>query len=561
MPVKKRPHIVYSDKEEESTDNILALLYAMRTPKASPVKPATKDKGKAPAHLGASRASSASTSGYSNVTTPSISDNDVKPRFKTPIKKCPRVVYDSEDDEDDSGQNGSTQSVLAPLHGLLSPKASSVKLSAMDKGKGKAPAPASTWTPFPLKTSPSTPRLSAAPLKLSQENNVPLISAISIPTPAPSPTKLSRAMIRALVAPERSLDYMDVDAPITNAPSLGPTAAERSVPFLTSSTAVSQDPIPVVRSGVRHSEPPLYDLTTEDSCVVLAQPPIDMLQDVRKLVWATQWELSRLVTEGKHEWNSPTLRKKLAAGELNGGAVDVARSVAEIVLGSAVRAPASAKEYEARAPWAELDREASALDVAVYGCMGTLNDAINNIPEGWYGGNIHHSAKLVSGADENAEPTITLLRPEHHSSSLFARRFESDSYLRLRIAPELLGDADNFERIARGFLLRPFVICGRTYEVRYSNRDDLPGCKGRRFMSFHKFFQWCKTLEPNSEQSMAKAKYCARIALGFSNSVPGGMLILGSKGIVHLHPDAEARRSKLRPLQIELERARIHPQS
>ncbi|KZV76675.1 hypothetical protein PENSPDRAFT_569324 [Peniophora sp. CONT] len=253
-----------------------------------------------------------------------------------------------------------------------------------------------------------------------------------------------------------------------------------------------------------------------------------------------------------------------------------------------------------------------------------MNDAIDDVSEGWYGGNIHHAAKLVPGADGNGEPTIALLRPERHSSSLFARRFGSDSYLRLRIAPELLGDPDKFECIARGFLLRPFVICGRTYEVRYTNRDSvaflmatntttprgLPGCEARRFMSFHHFFQWFNPLELNSEQSVAK--YCARIALGFSNSVPGGMLkpehihtaedivsedgelmsdgcgfttlftleaiqkrlgwssmptavqlrTFGSKGIVHLHPDAEAHRSKhlavyLRPSQVKIERARV----
>lgn len=146
--------------------------------------------------------------------------------------------------------------------------------------------------------------------------------------------------------------------------------------------------------------------------------------------------------------------------------------------------------------------------------MGTMNDAIGNVPQGWSGGNVRYSARLTLGGDEKDPPKLTLLRPERHSSSLLARRFGSDSYIRMRIAPELLGDPEKFARIARGFLLRPFVICGRTYEVRYTNRDGvaflmatntttprgLPGCEAQRFMSFHQFFQWFNPLQLNSAQ-------------------------------------------------------------
>lgn len=73
-----------------------------------------------------------------------------------------------------------------------------------------------------------------------------------------------------------------------------------------------------------------------------------MLEDIRKLAFATQWELSRLVIEGTLSWDSRTLKAKMANGELVGGAVDVARSVADSVLGHTPRTPASVKEYEAR---------------------------------------------------------------------------------------------------------------------------------------------------------------------------------------------------------------------
>ncbi|VDC07371.1 unnamed protein product [Peniophora sp. CBMAI 1063] len=578
-PLKKRPRVIYDSEDEldsPPSDTVLPR-YALPSPRASPVKPSAKSRRKASTRTNTSRSSSASTSRTSNVTTPIFSDDDDKSRYKTPVKKRPRVVYDSEDEQstDTPGE------VLPSLRDLLSPKADSSKPSSGEKGKGKAPA--TTWTLFPLKTTPSTSRTSSASSIPSPDVEAPRAPAKSLPTPAPSPTKPSRAKIRSLVAASRSLDYMDVD--------IQPAV-----------TTLEDDP---------HAPAPFY----------IAQPPTEILGDVRKLAWATQWELSRLVTEGKLDWNSSAFQKKLAAGQLQGGAVDVARCVADIILGQNPHAPASTKEYVVRAPWVELDREAAALGIATYGCMGTMNDAIDGLPESWYGGNVHYAAKLTPGASDNDPPTLTLLRPERHSSSLFARRFGSDSYIRLRIAPDLLGEPEKFTRIARGLLLRPFVICGRTYEVRYTNRDGvaflmasstttprgLPGCEGQRFMSFHKFFQWFNPIQLNSDQYMAK--YCARVALGFSNSVPGGVLepenvrtapdivsedgelftdgcgfttlftlesiqkrlgwpsmptaiqlrTFGSKGIVHLHPDAEPHLRKelavyLRPSQVKIHR-------
>ncbi|KAI0315577.1 RNA dependent RNA polymerase-domain-containing protein [Amylostereum chailletii] len=269
---------------------------------------------------------------------------------------------------------------------------------------------------------------------------------------------------------------------------------------------------------------------------IIAQPGLPLLLRLRTLSWGVQWEICRLLgMDGKISWS----RVNVVLGNLRGNHKEIAPHVGDILAtGKKAGTMQQTRELTARAPWEELDREMLALDVDECACMGHMNTAPglkDKIPEDWYGGQVQFAAKLTLVAKSKPPKLqLSLLPPELGSSSRFTRRFGSDFLIRVRVHKDIFRNVESVNHL-EDLLLRPFVLCGRVYRFFYANKERtaflmatnetyprvLAAPELARRLSFLQFMEWHNPMAKNCNQTMAK--YCARTALGLSNSVPGGV--------------------------------------
>jgi hypothetical protein len=196
-----------------------------------------------------------------------------------------------------------------------------------------------------------------------------------------------------------------------------------------------------------------------------------------------------------------------------------------------------------QSPWAELDREEEALNGNPFAGLGF------SIPNSdWYGGKVEFRAKLKEVEPNCKKPQykVALEQPELGHSTRFSRRFGSKSFLKIKIAKQILNRKSHH---LVEFFTRPFILCGhvfrgftskdnnvflvRTNEVFDGVRISTP--PQSPCLSLVEFLEWHNPLRYNVNQvrcsdcfqnsclhgiSQTMAKWAARFALGLSNSVP-----------------------------------------
>lgn len=253
----------------------------------------------------------------------------------------------------------------------------------------------------------------------------------------------------------------------------------------------------------------------------------------RHLPWGAQWEIARLVSSKRLKYDDISMQSLtvLHGKDNQSAAAEIERILCSSTFDTqneSVYRTYFAKELLVHDPWAELDLEEKRLkedSLSGLGCKGLYND--------WYGGKIAFTARVKK--EEERSYFLQLEQPELSTSTRFARRWGSRRFIRVRIPDDLL-HAKNNDLIT--FFKQDFVIHGRIFRSLYSKEHtvflvelaertpdgitrnpDLTGC-----LSFPVFLEWHNPMHLNKSQTLAK--WCARMALGLSNSVPGLMFQL-----------------------------------
>lgn len=164
-------------------------------------------------------------------------------------------------------------------------------------------------------------------------------------------------------------------------------------------------------------------------------------------------------------------------------------------------------------PWAELDREEEALGINQFGGLG-FNEKGEYL--NWYGGKVLFHGKLYDTADKASKKPkykLQLDRAELGPSSMFARRFGSKHFFRLKLTKAVLNKSSDD---LMTYLRRPLILCGSVFRAFYAkdsnvfyvktnestdgvsvpeNGDLIPGVK-----SFLEFLEWQNPMDHNNEQ-------------------------------------------------------------
>ncbi|KAJ2927622.1 hypothetical protein H1R20_g9471, partial [Candolleomyces eurysporus] len=276
---------------------------------------------------------------------------------------------------------------------------------------------------------------------------------------------------------------------------------------------------------------------------IINSPPHVVAQSFAKLPFGAQYEIARLVNNGRANYaDFLGLISDLTTVPASSTNTTVAPLVSKILLKKTKAFPDDAKdpftalfekESRVRNPWEELDREDKAMSNDPFGAMGFNKDGS---PSEFYGGQVQFRGTLFLPRDAK-EPTLKLEAPTLGPSTQFGRRFGSKNIFRIKLSKEALWMNS---MALLNYFRRSFIICGFVFRSFYSKEDNvflvktnerwdgtsvLPadgesGVSG--VMSFMDFINWHNSLELNCNQAMAK--WASRTALGLSNSAPGVLL-------------------------------------
>ncbi|KAF5331032.1 hypothetical protein D9619_005263 [Psilocybe cf. subviscida] len=273
------------------------------------------------------------------------------------------------------------------------------------------------------------------------------------------------------------------------------------------------------------SSPKKVKVASEDYIVIAHSDVLASLMDGLNLANGVRYELARMITAREISYAEIT-RERLAS--LIGLNKDAVPRIVDVLKPGFKREDAHshlyAEEQAANSPWAELDLEEGALAVG-------QDEGLGNNPRlpGWYGGKAEFRGRLVETKDQTSRYKIVLEPCTLGPSSRFARQFGSFSFLRVKIPLALF---HNPEAKLNEWFNQSFVIWGRVYRACYAKGDNVflywtnealeGGLPVRGRLSFVDFVFWHNPLRANANQLMTK--WSARMALGFSNSVPGPLL-------------------------------------
>ncbi|KAF8581588.1 hypothetical protein K439DRAFT_1353522 [Ramaria rubella] len=273
-----------------------------------------------------------------------------------------------------------------------------------------------------------------------------------------------------------------------------------------------------------------------------------------RLSWGVQWEIGRLISSEKlrYEEIQVTILKNLT------GPSAVAAPLVEKLLGPQkgkaqycqTYEEAFARELSVKTPWAELDKEEVELTQDPLSGLGC-----NSVHDDWYGGKIAFVARLrerEKKSNDNPRYFLELDSPELGTSTRFTRRWGSRRFLRVRIPDTILYQSNNQ---LLGYFKNNFVLHGKVFRPFYAKEHsvflfdiDSIYTQGRMVpnphskITFDQFIQWHNPMRLNKHQSLAK--WCARMALGLSNSVPG---VIITPENIHEIDDIYAIRMGLKP--------------
>ncbi|RXW15104.1 hypothetical protein EST38_g10750 [Candolleomyces aberdarensis] len=296
----------------------------------------------------------------------------------------------------------------------------------------------------------------------------------------------------------------------------------------------------------RIQDPPGKDVTSKATVVhidpsksIINSPPHVVAQSFAKLPYGAQYEITRLVNNGRANYaDFLSLISDLTSVPALSTNTTVAPLVSKILktikaVPDDAKDPFAAlfeKESRVRNPWEELDKEDKAMANDPFGAMGFNKDGS---PSEFYGGQVQFRGTLSLPRDAK-EPTLKLEAPTLGPSTQFGRRFGSKSLFRIKLSKEALWMNS---MALLNYFRRPFIICGFVFRSFYSKEDNVfliktderwdgtnvlqaDGESG--VMSFMDFINWHNSLELNCNQAMAK--WASRTALGLSNSAPGVLL-------------------------------------
>ncbi|TFY59667.1 hypothetical protein EVG20_g7698 [Dentipellis fragilis] len=372
----------------------------------------------------------------------------------------------------------------------------------------------------------------------------------------PDGTQESKADQTPTEPSEPTSSYRGSTTTITsNTTTTSESSTTTAIGSVVSSKRKAQSPPVGARDGVSHKRPridsfedaedspALDDSTTESPYIIAHNVHAQACMDARGLAWGVQWELARLVSSERYKWSDLSPE---ALDRLKGTCKEVAPFIEDLLRSprpqeSSGNGRIFSNEFSARAPWEELDREATAFGYSEYGGLGTIPDARHpSLPEDWYGGKVAFTMRLVRPLGPDKKPlqklSFELLQPELGSSCRFARRLGSDFIIRVRIHKDIFYDSKMLPMMMDTFK-RPFVVNSLVYRFFYANKERhaflmatneryhhgrITQHKLTNRMSMWDFLNWCNPPEYNRFQTIAK--WTARIALGLSNSVPGILL-------------------------------------
>ncbi|KAF4611719.1 hypothetical protein D9613_004267 [Agrocybe pediades] len=423
----------------------------------------------------------------------SSSRSPTKPPKSTPRPMKVIVIEDSTSDEDNTTDIDDSDFPTRPPHSLnLRPLPNDSSQSSLE----------STATYFPVSATSSFSSVGSSSIMMSESS-----TAVSKSANSNGPVEIHDMFSAMNITTRRNQT-------VASSHSAG-TASARSTPTRNNgSRAISQ--FAGSSFGV--------DL---EEFIIAHNDKVQRFMDDNGIPWGTQYEVARGVSNGSWTWDTVQQKlSKLPITKEKGSSVGLnatsAYKVRQIMQGK----DAELLQTSDLSIWKELDREQAAIEEGLsrgLGLMGEWHGA-----QDWYGGRIQQIIRLVK---EDSSFKMLIEPLEMKKSNRFARFYGSRRFLHLRISEELL-KSDN--DAVKAFLLKKFVLCGRTF-VPFHSKDEalylvetdedyhrIPRdyFRDNQRMSFQEFINWHNPLDVPKNNKQVISKYAARFALGLSNSVP-----------------------------------------
>lgn len=275
--------------------------------------------------------------------------------------------------------------------------------------------------------------------------------------------------------------------------------------------------------------------------------------DKRRLGWGVQWEIARLYSCGKLNWEDiviPSLDHLVGSNAVAATKVSLDVLLGKTDVGQSgppVRSPR-------RAVYEELDREQESLRAGDLLRLGALDGS----PQGWFGGRVQQKMALFLRpnipADRPFEERVIfrLLPQENGPSRRFGRYFGSRRILQLKVPKDIVNKhQSDLER----YLVKAFVLLGRVFRAfsakehkvyffetdePYDGRKNIELEGDHERVSFKDFIWLHNKLDPQSSQvsflrlvdakslgiythhgTQMMSKWSSRFSLGLSSSEPG----------------------------------------
>ncbi|KAF8520442.1 RNA dependent RNA polymerase-domain-containing protein, partial [Hysterangium stoloniferum] len=252
----------------------------------------------------------------------------------------------------------------------------------------------------------------------------------------------------------------------------------------------------------------------------------------KHLSWGCQWEIARLTSSGRIKSYEDIALPSLK--DLHGKSNEVGAPMVETLLCARTQSFIHREVYEEahakelankKDAWVELDREEEHLKEDTLSGLGG-----KNAPDEWYGGKIAFIAKLRQKEAKKPVYHLELQAPEISTSTRISRRWGSSRLIRISIPDSILYQSNNgvltyFKNdfIIHGRIFRPFYAKEHAVfliQLDYIYKDGVAVHHPPFGMiSFDEFLKWHNPMPLNKDQSLSK--WCARMALGLSNSAPG----------------------------------------
>ncbi|KIJ41942.1 hypothetical protein M422DRAFT_254959 [Sphaerobolus stellatus SS14] len=271
-----------------------------------------------------------------------------------------------------------------------------------------------------------------------------------------------------------------------------------------------------------------------ESIVTIAQPYQYTLEQIRKLLYGVQWEITRLVEKSPSGYHKflPYIEGLVASNSQSTPRVlkiwtKLSDSETDTESGRTTKSDSRAERNIKQTAWSELDQEEE-LSREKTGKIAGLG--FSNV-SGWYGDKVHFIARLKDL--EKDKSNKGKLRHSHGSPSYqiilqrselgpsnrrFSRRFGSRRFIHVRVAKSIMmsGNSSLVE-----YFQKPFLLNGRIFKA-FCLKDTSITRDHRSALSFLDFIEYHNPMDLNNQQHTyaGNGEMGARFAFGLSSSVP-----------------------------------------